>query len=99
MASSAWGSALLQLFGKHEDDAAGAADVGELVRVPIGRDAAQRMAAVLRGYLEGFVDVVDRESHPMHADLVRPGGLRLDRVGVDVLEELEPTVTVRRLEH
>src|SRR4029453_19444478 len=30
---------------------------------------------------------------------VRPGGLRLDRVGVDVLEELEATVAVWRLEH
>src|SRR5687767_3013539 len=35
----------------------------------------------------------------MHADLVRPGGLRLNRVGVDVLEELEATVAVWRLEH
>src|SRR5215207_7262223 len=35
----------------------------------------------------------------MHADLVRPGGLRLDRVGVDVLKELEATVAVWRLEH
>ena len=50
-----------------------------------------------RGDREGLVDVVDRESHPMHADLVRPGGLRLDRVGVDVLEELEATVAVWRL--
>src|SRR5262249_60905633 len=43
--------------------------------------------------------VVARESHAVHADLVRPGGLRLDRVGVDVLEELEATVAVWRLEH
>jgi hypothetical protein len=35
----------------------------------------------------------------VHADLVGPGGLRLDRVGVDVLEELEATVAVWRLEH
>jgi len=35
----------------------------------------------------------------MHADLVRLGGLRLDRVGVDVLEELDVTVAVWRLEH
>src|SRR6516225_1458659 len=52
-----------------------------------------------RGDLEGLVDVVDRESHAVHADLVRPGGLRVDRVGVDVLEELEATVAVWRLEH
>ena len=35
----------------------------------------------------------------MHADLVGTGGLRLDRFGVDVLEELKATVTVWRLEH
>ena len=35
----------------------------------------------------------------MHADLVGQGGLRLDRVRVEVLEELETTVAVRRLEH
>ena len=35
----------------------------------------------------------------MHADLVGQGGTRLDRVGMDVLEQLEPTVTIRRLEH
>src|SRR5215207_3937996 len=35
----------------------------------------------------------------MHADLVGAGRLRLDRVGVDVLEELEATIAVRRLKH
>src|SRR4029453_1201209 len=44
------GSALLQLLGKHDDDAAGAADVGELVHVPIGRHAAQRVAAEFDGH-------------------------------------------------
>ena len=39
------------------------------------------------------------KGHAVHADLVRPGGLRLDRVGVDVLEELEATIPVWRLEH
>ncbi len=92
-------SALLQFLGEHHDDAAGAADVGELVDVLVGRHAAQRMAAVPRGDLEGLVDVVDREGDAVHADLVGPGGLRLDRVGVDVLEELEATAAVRRLEH
>src|SRR3954454_22965223 len=92
-------SAALHLLGEHHEDAAGAADVGELVHVLVSRHAAQGVAAVPRGDCEGLVDVVDRESHPMHADLVRPGGLRLDRVGVDVLEELEATVAVWRLEH
>src|ERR687887_837875 len=35
----------------------------------------------------------------MHANLVGTSGLRLDRFGVDVLEELKATVTVWRLEH
>jgi DNA invertase Pin-like site-specific DNA recombinase len=52
------------------------------------------VAAVPRGDLEGLVDVVDREGDAVHADLVRPRGLRLDRVGVDVLEELEATVAL-----
>src|SRR5215216_5874047 len=92
-------SALLQLLGEHHDDAVGAADIGELVHVPVGRHAAQRVAAVPRGDLEGLVNIVDREGHAVHANLVRLRGLRLYRVGVDVLEELEATVTVWRLEH
>src|SRR3546814_9483755 len=52
-----------------------------------------------RGDLEGLVDVVDGEGDAVHADLVGPGGLGLDRVGVDVLEELEATVAIWRLEH
>src|SRR3954447_8473249 len=87
-------SALLQVLGEHEDDAAGAADIGELVRVLVGRHAAQRVAAVPRGDLEGLIDVVDREQNTMHADLVGPSGFRLDGVGMDVLEELEATVAV-----
>src|SRR3954447_25251502 len=35
----------------------------------------------------------------MHADLVRTRRVRLDRVRVDVLEELEATLAVRRLQH
>ena len=57
------------------------------------------MAAVPRGDLEGLVDVVDGEGDAVHADLVGTGGLRLDRIGVDVLEELEATLTVGGLEH
>ena len=37
---------LLQLLGEHDDDAAGAADVRDLVNVLIGRHAAKRTAAV-----------------------------------------------------
>src|SRR3954447_22550729 len=92
-------SALVQRLGEHHDDAAGAADIGELVGVLVGGHAAQWVAAVPRGDLEGLVDVVDGEGDAVHADLVGPGGLRLDRVGVDVLKELEATVAVWRLEH
>src|SRR3954453_11475938 len=92
-------SVLVQLLGEHHQDAAGATDIGELVDVSIGGHAAQRMAAVPRCDLEGLVDVVYREGDAVHADLVGPCRLGLDRVGVDVLEELEATVPVRRLEH
>ena len=52
-------SVLLQLLGEHHNDAAGTADVRELVDVLIGRHTAQRTASVLCGRLKGFVDVVD----------------------------------------
>src|SRR6185437_1974708 len=51
------------------------------------------------GYLEGFIDVVDRERDAMHANFVGRSGLRFNRLRMDVLEELQTTVTVRRLEH
>jgi hypothetical protein len=47
----------------------------------------------------GLVDVVDREGHAVHADLVRSGGLRLDRAEADVLEDLKTTLAVWRLAH
>src|ERR1700761_8108788 len=81
-------SVLRQLLGEHDDDAAGAADIRELVNVLVGRHAAKRTAAMPRGYLKGLVDVVDREGNALHANLVGTSGLRLDRFGVDVLEEL-----------
>jgi hypothetical protein len=90
---------LLELLRQHQDDAARAAKVGELVHVFIRRHAAKRPVSMPCGDLEGFVDVVDRERDAVHADLVRTSGLRLNRFGVDVLEELNPTGTVRRLEH
>jgi hypothetical protein len=68
-------SVFRQLLGEHHDDAAGTADVRELVDVLIGRYAAKRMAAVPRGCLEGFVDVVDREG-----DACMP--ISLGRVGL-----------------
>src|SRR6478736_271893 len=88
-----------QLLGEHDEDAAGTADVGELVDVLVRRHAAQRVAAVPRRDRQGVGDVVDRAGDAGHADLVGTSGLRLDRVGVDVLEELEAAVTVGRLEH
>src|SRR4029079_1799675 len=86
--------ALVQLLGEHHDDAAGTADIGELVDVLVRRHAPQRVAAVPRRDLEGLVEVVQRERDAVHPDLVGPGRARLDRVGVDVLEELEATIAV-----
>src|SRR3954465_8196678 len=53
----------LDLLGEHDEDSAGAADVGEPVHVLARRDAAQWVAAVPRGDLEGLVDVVARAGH------------------------------------
>lgn len=44
---------------------------------------------MLRRDLERRVEVVDRESHPVHPDLVRQGRLGLDRLEVQVFEELD----------
>ncbi len=88
-----------QLLGEHHDDPAGAADIGELVDVSVGRYAAQRVTAVPRGGLERLIDVVNREGDAVHADLIRLCGLGFDRVGMDVLEEFEATAAVWRLEH
>lgn len=92
-------SVFLQFLGQHHEDAAGTAEVREFVDVGIGRHAPQRMASVLCGYLEGLIDVIYREGHAVHADVVGARRLRLDRLGMDVFEELKPTVTVRGLEH
>ena len=90
-------SGLAQLLGEQHEDAAGAADVGELVDVFVGGYSAKWTASVPGGYIEGLVDVVDGEGDAVHADLVGSSGLDLDRFGVDVLKEFEATVTVRRL--
>src|SRR5690606_14765166 len=84
---------------EHHEDAAGAAQVRELVEVLVGRDAAQRVATVPGGDLERRADVVDQERDAVHADVGRPGGLGLDGVRMEVLEELEAAVAVGRLEH
>ena len=65
---------LLQFLGEHHEDAAGAAEVGELVDVLVGGDAAERVTAVSGGNLEGGVDVVDGETDAVHADCVRLDG-------------------------
>ena len=93
-------SALLQLLGEHHEDAAGLADIGELVQM------SSKVATLRRGW-QPCLEAIARASSMSSTksvetglpDLVRPGGLRLDRVGVDVLEELEATVAVWRLEH
>jgi hypothetical protein len=92
-------SVFLQFLGEHHEDSAGASEVREFVDVLIGRHTAQRMASVLRSYLEGLIDVVYREGHAVHADVVRTSRVRLDRFGMDVFEELKSTMTVWGLEH
>ena len=92
-------SGLCQVLGKHHQDAARTAEVREFVDVSVCRHAAERIAVVPRCYLERRVDVVNGERDAVHTDLVGEGGLRLDRVGVNVLEELELTVTIRGLEN
>lgn len=77
----------------------GPRDVAQLVDVLTGRDTAQRQATVTRGNAQGLVDVVDGEGHAMHADLVRKSRCRLDRRGVDVLEEFDLASTIRGLQH
>src|SRR5215211_7428987 len=89
-----WSVFLLQFLGEHHEDAAGAAEVGELVDVLVGGDAAKRVTAVSGGNLEGGVDVVDGETDAVHADGVRLDGLDLDRVRVHVLEHLNTTIAV-----
>jgi maleate cis-trans isomerase len=48
--------------------------------------------------LEGDVDVVDRERHSVHADVVGARGFGVERRRVDVLEQLETAKAVRRFE-
>ena len=90
---------LRQVLGEHHEDSAGAAEVCEFVCVVIGHHTSQRMASVPCGYLEGLIDVVNREGHAVHAYVVGPSRVRLDRLGMDVFKELESTTTIWRLEH
>ena len=52
-------SALVERLREHDQDAAGAADIGELLDVLVRRHPAERMAAVSRGDLERSIDVID----------------------------------------
>ncbi|MCY1216686.1 hypothetical protein D9M72_285700 [compost metagenome] len=54
---------------------------------------------MLRSYLKGFVYVVDREGHAVHAYVVGTSWVRLDRFGMDVFEELKVTMTVGGPQH
>src|SRR3954467_149278 len=57
------------------------------------------MAAVRCRDLEGLVEIVYRECDAVHPYLVGTGRVRLDRVGMDVLEKLQASFAIRRLEH
>jgi hypothetical protein len=54
---------------------------------------------MLCGYLEGLIDVVYREGHAVHANVIGTRRVRFDRLRMDVFEELESTMTVWGLEH
>lgn len=52
-----------------------------------------------RGDLKRRLNIVHREGNPVHPNLVRTGGLRLNRVRVDVLEQLEAPRAVGSPKH
>lgn len=49
----------VQLLGEHHDYSAGAADVGEPVKVLVTRYPAQRVTAMVRGDHQGGVEVIN----------------------------------------
>jgi hypothetical protein len=91
-------SALAEILGEHHEDAAGAAQVGEFVEVLIGCDSAERVVAVAGSNGEGGVDVINRERHAVHPDLVGLRGLGVDRRRVDVLEKLNLAAAIGGLQ-
>ena len=92
-------SALLQLFGEHHQDSAGAAQVGEFVNILVGGHAPKRVIAVFRCDRRCVVDVVDGERDAVHTNLVRKRRLRLDRIRMNVHEEFKAPMAVRRLKN
>jgi hypothetical protein len=47
---------------------------------------------------EGLIEVIHGKCDPVHPDVVGPRRVRLDRIGMDVLEKLEAVLCVWRLE-
>ena len=83
------------MLGEHHEDAAGPTEIGDLAEVLVRPDTAERMIVMLRGDLEGRLEIIDGEGNAVRADVVGTAWIRLDRVGVEVLEEFKATVAVR----
>lgn len=87
-------SALPEVFCEHHEDAARAAQVRELVEIPVCRDGTQGVAAVPSGGRESRLDVIDRERNAMHPDLVGLRRFGVDCRRVDVFEEFKLSVAL-----
>jgi len=91
------GNALPELLGKRDDDALGAADVGEPIRVLVLHHFADQFGAVGEQARDDVVDVIDGEHDAADPECVQrsvrgPSSDRLRRVE---LVQLDPSVAVR----
>lgn len=89
----------LELLREHHEDPAGSPQVGELVEVLVGGHASKRVTAVAGRYRRRLIDLVDVECHAVRPDFLGEGGLSLDRIWMNVLEELESALAVWRLQN
>src|SRR5687768_11322000 len=85
------------LLGKRDDDALGAADVGEPIRVLVLHHFANQLGAVGEQARHDTVDVIDGEHDAadpecVHRNFFGPGSDRLRRVE---LVQFDPSVAIR----
>src|SRR5437867_3817063 len=91
------GNALPELLGKRDDDALGAADVDEPIRVLVLHYFADQFGAVGEQARDDVVDVIDGEHYTadpecVHRSVLGPSSHRLRRVE---LVQLDPSMAVR----
>ncbi len=86
-----------EFLGQPNDNALGAADVGEPIRVLVLHYLAYQFGAVGKQARDDFVDVIDGEHDAAHSELVHRSVLRptSDRVRRVELVQLDPSVSVR----